>query len=255
MSERAFSQEARNLVVAHRGASVEEPENTLAAFDRAVASGADAVEFDVRLTADGAAVVLHDADVGRTTDGTGPVGALTLAEVQRLRIATAHEVPTLDDALRLLSGRVAVDIEIKNLPGEHGFIADGDPVVEATLAALERTGFVGSVLISSFNPASIAHARALAPELPTGLLTVPGTDARAALAFAAAAGHPWVLPFVGVVQAAGDGFFDEARTAGVRVGAWIVDDPATALALFDAGVDAVATNDPAAIVAAVREAR
>jgi len=255
VSERAFSQEARNLVVAHRGASVEEPENTLAAFDRAVERGADAVEFDVRLTADGAAVLLHDADVGRTSDGDGPVGALTLAEVKRLRIAGAHEVPTLEEALRSLSGRVAVDIEIKNIPGEPDFTPDGEPVVEATLAALERTGFVGPVLVSSFNHASIAHARALAPEVPTGLLVAPGTDARAALAFAASGGHPWILPFVGMVQAEGDAFADEAQTAGLRLGTWIVDDPETALALFDAGVDAVATNDPGAIVAAVREAR
>jgi glycerophosphoryl diester phosphodiesterase len=254
VSERAFSQEARNLVVAHRGASVELPENTLAAFQRAVVCGADVVEFDVRLTSDGVPVVLHDPDVGRTTDGAGPVGSLTLAEVKRLRVAGSHEVPTLEETLRLLSGRVGVDVEIKNIPGEPDFTADGEPVVEALVATLERVAFVGPVLVSSFNPASIAHARTLAPEIPTGLLTGPGTEARAALTHAAANDHPWVLPFVDMVQAAGDGFAAESHAAGLRLGTWITDDPVRALSLFDAGVDAVATNDPAPIVAAVREA-
>src|SRR5918992_2292030 len=99
------------MVVAHRGASVEEPENTIAAFEAAIDAGADAVEFDVRMTADGHPVVMHDPDVSRTTDGTGLVCEVTLEELRRLG------VPTLEDALGCLSGRAAADIEIKNLPG------------------------------------------------------------------------------------------------------------------------------------------
>jgi glycerophosphoryl diester phosphodiesterase len=250
VSERAFSQEARALVVAHRGASAEEPENTIAAFERAVEVGADVVEFDVRLTADGVPVVLHDADVSRTTDGTGPVANLRLDAVKRLRVARDHEVPTLEETLRALSGRIAVDIELKNIPGEPDFTPDAEPLVAATLDVIGSVAFEGVVLLSSFNPASIAHARAAAPDVPTGLLTGFTTDARAALAFAASAGHPWVLPFVGMLQAAGDGFVEEAHAAGLRLGTWITDDPAEALGLFGAGVDAVATNDPGAVIAA-----
>jgi glycerophosphoryl diester phosphodiesterase len=77
----------RPLVVAHRGASIEAPENTIEAFERAVDAGADAVEFDVRITADGSAVVMHDPDVDRTTDGQGRCRDMTLAEVKALRIA------------------------------------------------------------------------------------------------------------------------------------------------------------------------
>src|SRR4249919_2732515 len=113
MTERSFSQDARSLVVAHRGASAIEAENTLPAFERAIAAGADAVEFDVRVTADGVAVVMHDGEVSRTTDGEGRVRDLTIDEVKELRVRTADggdtEVPTLDETLRLCSGRVGVD--------------------------------------------------------------------------------------------------------------------------------------------------
>jgi len=249
VSERAFSQEARSLVVAHRGASAELPENTLVAFERAVACGADAVEFDVRLTADGVPVVLHDADLVRTTDGAGPVARVTLAELKRLRVAGVHEVPTLAEALETLSDRVAVDIELKNIPGEPDFTPDAEPLVDATLDVIDAVGFRGVVLLSSFNPASIARARASEPDVPTGLLTGFTTDARAALAFAASERHPWVLPFIGMLRAAADGYVDEVHAAGLRLGTWLTDDPSEALALFRAGVDAVATNDPAAVVA------
>ncbi|MBI3648367.1 MAG: glycerophosphodiester phosphodiesterase [Actinobacteria bacterium] len=256
MSERPFSQEMP-LVVAHRGASAVEAENTLEAFEAALAAGADAVEFDVRLTADGVPVVIHDPEVDRTTDGSGVVRAMSLAELKRLRIRTAAggsaEVPSLVETLALLSGRATVDIEIKNIPGEPDFDAGGEPVVEATLRAVEEVGFVGTVLVSSFNPSSIARSRALAPGVPTGLLTIDGIGAPAALAAARDAAHPWVLPAAESVLSAGEGFLREARTAGMRVGTWIVDRPEPALRLMRWGIDAVATNDPATIARARRE--
>ncbi len=255
MVERSFSQERFPIVVAHRGASAERPENTLAAFERAIEVGADAVEFDVRITADGHAVVLHDSDVARTTDGAGALGDLTLEEVRALRVGGSDErVPTLEEALRCCSGRIAIDVEIKNLPGESDFEPGRERAVDALFAALERVGFSGPVLVSSFNPSSIAHARRSQPDVPTGLLTGFSVGGREALAAAAAAGHPWVLPFVLQVREAGDGYAEEVHAAGLRLGTWIADDPADAVALMRAGVDAVATNDPATIVAARREA-
>jgi glycerophosphoryl diester phosphodiesterase len=239
-------------VVAHRGASAELPENTLAAFERAVVRGADAVEFDVRLTADGVPVVVHDPDLERTTDGVGPVVGVTLEELKGLRVDGVHEVPTLEEVLAALSGRIGLDVELKNIPGEPGFTADAEPLVDATLAALERAAFVGPVLVSSFNPAAIAHARRLVPEVPTGLLTGYDVDPRDALALAVSEGHPWVLPFIGTVERAGFGFAREVHAAGLRLGTWITDDPAQARALVDQGVDAVATNDPAVVIPALR---
>jgi glycerophosphoryl diester phosphodiesterase len=238
---------ARAMVVAHRGASVEQPENTIAAFEAAIDAGADAVEFDVRMTADGHAVVLHDPDVSRTTDGTGIVSEMTLEDVRRLG------VPTLEETLKLLSGRAAVDIEIKNAADEPGYTPDAEPAVEATLSALDEVGFSGPVIVSSFNPRSIAHSRALRPDVPTGLLTWFDVEADEALAQASGQGHSWVLPFVTKVLEAGDGFGDRVHDAGSLLGVWIADDADIARQLFELGADAVATNDPRAIVS-VRDA-
>ena len=258
MSERPFSQARSSLVVAHRGASVEQAENTLEAFDLAVSLGADAVEFDVRITADGHPVVMHDPAVDRTTDGSGLVRDLTLAEMRSLSIAASGggvaSVPTLAEALALLSGRVAVDVEIKNIPGEPDFEAGRELAVEALHAALDATAFVGDVIVSSFNPLSIAASKAMRPEVPTGLLTEPGVDAAAAFAFAAGEGHDWVLPFAGRVEAEGSSFVASVHDAGLLLGTWIVDDPAEAVSLLADGVDAVATNDPRRVVAARRDA-
>ena len=248
MSERGFSQAEVPLVVAHRGASAEEPENTLAAFERAVAAGADVVEFDVRMTADDVAVVLHDPDVDRTTQGHGLVREMSLEEVRALG------VPTLEEVLLLLSGRVALDIEIKNIPGQPDFDGQREAAVEATLLALELTAFVGQAMLSSFNPFSIARSLALAPDVPTGLLTEPEVDVRAGLTFASEQGHVWLLPFAGRVVDAGPDLPGEIHDAGLLLGTWITDDPDDAVALMRGGVDAVATNDPASIVAARRSA-
>lgn len=230
------------LVVAHRGASIEQPENTIEAFEAAIDAGADAVEFDVRMTADGHAVVMHDADVSRTTGGTGLVSEMTLEEIRKLG------VPTLEETLRCLSGRAAADIEIKNLPEEPGFTPEREAAVEATLDALDAVSFPGQVIVSSFHPTSIAHSRALRPDVPTGLLTEYEIDAEEALARAASQGHPWVLPFALKVLEASDGFAGRVHAAGALLGVWIADDPETARRLFDLGVDAVATNDPRSIV-------
>ena len=240
------------MVVAHRGASAVEAENTLPAFESAVGAGADAVEFDVRVTADGVPVVMHDPDVMRTTNGAGLVRDMTLAEIKCLEIRTASggstEVPTLLEALACLSGRVGADIEIKNIPGEPDFEPDRERVVEAVLEAVR--GSDDEVLLSSFNPFSLSKAHELATGVITGLLTGPGVDARATLEFAHEKGDTWVLPFSEDLWDAGESFIEEAHEVGLLIGTWIVDDPDRAAAFMLRGIDAVATNDPARIVAA-----
>lgn len=262
MSERSFSQELGPpgvcAVVAHRGASATEAENTLAAFHRAIEAGADAIEFDVRVTGDGQAVVMHDPDVERTTDGVGLVRQKTLEELRTLVIASRdggrERIPTLAEALASCSGRAAVDIEIKNIPGEPDFDPQREEALELTLHGLEDAAFSGEVLISSFNPRSIARAKELDPSIATGLLSVDVVEARAAFAYAREQGHDWILPSVASVQAAGPAFPAEVHAAGMRLGTWITDDPGVAVTLIRAGLDAVATNDPEAVVAARRAA-
>jgi len=179
------------------------------------------------------------------------VRASTLTQVKRLQIATAAggitEVPTLDETLSALSGRTLVDIEIKNIPGEPDFDPEGEPTVVAVLAALERTGFSGPVLLTSFNPFSLARARVLTPGVATGLLSAPSVEAAVALGYAHSEGHAWLLPYKTNALSAGAAFIQEAHRVGMRIGTWLTDDAAEASALFTLGVDAVATNDPAAL--------
>ena len=241
------------LVVAHRGASAELPENTLLSFQGALDAGADVVETDVRLTADGVPVVMHDAEVSRSTDGNGFVFEMTLAEVKRLDASGGRgeraDVPTLAEVLELVSGRAGINLEIKNIPGEPSYDSPKEAVVEAALTELERSGFAGSVLVSSFNWLTIERSRELAPDVPTGFLTIAGIAPEASLVYARGAGHAYVLPHVASLLEAGEAFVRRAHDEGIRVGTWTVDEPDVARQLFSWGVDAVATNDPVSILA------
>ena len=258
MARRWLPDDSFPMIVAHRGASSTHPENTLPAFAAALELGAPMVELDVRLTADGVPVVLHDPDVSRTTDGTGHVHELTAAQVAELNGGSERDpahVPRLAEVLELVSGRGGVAIEVKNIPGEPAFQADGESIVEASLAEIERVGFEGPVLVLSFNPRSIAVAKALVPDVGTGFLTTGLVDPRDALAHVIEAGHEMLLPGSFALAAAGAGFVIEAHDAGVRIGTWTVDDEPTLTAFLGWGVDAVASNDPGmalAVLAAYR---
>ncbi len=237
-------------MVAHRGASAEEPENTIAAFEAAVRAGADVVELDVRLTADGIPVVMHDPDVGVTTDGSGPVHTLALAELKRLDASGGRgerqEVPTLAEALEAIGRHdgVAADLEIKNIPGEEAFDSPRERILEASLQALQETSFPGPVLVSSFNWLTIEHCKRKSPNVPTGFLTVGAIDPRAALVYAVQKGHDFVLPQSVALLGAGESFVREAHGEGIRVGTWTVDDETELATLFGWEVDAVASNRP-----------
>jgi glycerophosphoryl diester phosphodiesterase len=153
-------------------------------------------------------------------------------------------VPTLAEVVRCASGRAAIAVEIKNIPGEPAFEPTREPIVEAVHAELERQGFDGAVLVVSFNPSSIAASKLVAPDVPTGFLTTDLVQPREALAYAASAGHDMVLPGTRASIPAGPSFVDEVHAAGLRLGTWTVDDPEMVRMLLDRGFDAVASNDP-----------
>jgi glycerophosphoryl diester phosphodiesterase len=251
---------SRPLVVGHRGARATHPENTLAAFDAALSAGADAVELDARLTADGVAVISHDADVARMAGEPGLIHEMTLDRIKAFDASRGYEdgfsarteIPTLREALALVRGRGGIDIEIKNLPDDPGFDSPDEAVAVEVVKILDEFGMrgAGGVLVTSFNWLSIERVRALAPEVPTGFLTSPAIDPRAALTYARQAGHAVVLPHAYALTEAGPEFVAAARDDGIRVWTWTVDEPDDMARFFDWGVDAVVTNDPAAGVAA-----
>jgi glycerophosphoryl diester phosphodiesterase len=153
------------MAIAHRGASAYAPENTLAAFEHALRLGAQAVEFDVRLSADRVPVVLHDATLERTTNGRGPVGGLTLKELQRLDAGAwygpafaGQRIPTLAEALSAL-GTARSIIELKDAIDPRELIGTLD-----RQQALERAAVI------SFEPALLAPLRQASRALQIGLL-------------------------------------------------------------------------------------
>ena len=240
----------RRLVIAHRGDSAHQPENTLLAFTEAEDAGADAVELDVRLTADGVPVVMHDPDVGAVTDGRGAVHELTLEQIKELDAGRGERVPTLEEVAASVG--IGLDVEIKNVPGEEAFDSPEEAALLATLGALDASGFAHPLLISSFNWLTLERCRELRPEIETGFLTVAAIDPRASLSYARDSGHRWILPQAPAILESGPAVIEEAHASGVRVGTWTVDDTDVAMSLFEMGVDAVATNDPGALVGLAR---
>lgn len=210
------------LVIAHRGASVAHPENTLAAFAAAAPLGADAVELDARRTVDGVVVVSHD--------DTLPDGRIL---VETAQADLPDWLPTLAAALDVCAPLV-VNIEIKNTPGD----ADFDPqerVADAVMAELARRQR-DRYLISSFHRPTIDRIRSQVPDLGTALLHVDGTTALVD-AVAHGALHPWAGSVTEDLVAA-------AHARGVVVNTWTVDDPAAMRRLSSWGVDGIVTNVP-----------
>jgi glycerophosphoryl diester phosphodiesterase len=127
------------LRIGHRGAKAYAPENTLASFRKALEIGVDAVELDVRKTKDNELVVIHDADVKRTTDGEGLVSDLTLKEIKGFSSGDGEKIPTLQEALNFLDKKVKVLIELKEVGIE-----------EPVLSLVQKLGLEKNVVIVSF---------------------------------------------------------------------------------------------------------
>jgi len=221
------------LRIAHRGASAEAPENTLAAFARALALGADGLELDVRVTRDGVPVVIHDATLIRLTGRRGTVARLALADLRVARVR-GEPIPTLPEVLALVRRRAVVQIEIK--PG-----VPVAPVVRAVRQA--RAG--NAAILASFAAATLAEARALAPRVARMWIRERGTPGRlhprlAALAAAGVSLDHRAIPSPEFVAA--------LHRRGWRVWCWTVNDPSAMRRLADWGVDAILSDNPALLI-------
>lgn len=159
-------------IVSHRGARFEAPENTVAGFQHAIALGMSTVEFDVHLTADDEIVVIHDATVDRTTNGTGAVNKLTLAQLQALDARSVHPdwpeptpIPTFREVMDTLVDMPTMEVEIKTDSPENL-----RKVVVKVFAALDEIDRHEGVVITSFDPVALQIAMDLRPEQPRGLI-------------------------------------------------------------------------------------
>lgn len=226
------------LIIAHRGASATERENTIAAFRAARRLGADMVELDVRRTADGALAVHHDAHLD---DGT-PLAAVAAADLPSY-------VPLLDAALDACSG-MGVNVEIKNSPLDPDFDPDRR-LAAAVVDLLASRDDHGRVIVSSFDLVTIQRVRSLDPRVPTAWLTM-GLDAPMAVSACTAGGHRYWHPFEADL---GPEAIATAHAAQIGVNAWTVDDPARMTELASWGIDGICTNVPDVAVAVLRAPR
>ncbi|HET7724134.1 MAG TPA: glycerophosphodiester phosphodiesterase family protein [Propionibacteriaceae bacterium] len=229
-------------VWAHRGASAKAPENTLAAFRLAHELGADGVELDVQLTADGRVVVIHDETLDRTTTGRGPLASRTLDELRTLDASYGREefrgecIPLLEEVLELLGPTgMTVNIELKNSVEPYPGLE------EAVVALVAEAGLADKVIYSTFNHISAtAMARSFQPS-------------RVGLLFSDILAEPWsyaerrdvsaLHPHWRYVELVPE-TVERCHAAGLAVNVWTVDSPVTARRLADLGVDAVISNRP-----------
>ena len=230
----------------HRGASAVAPENTYAAFERAIADGGAYTETDVRATSDGALVLVHDATLDRTTDGSGPVAGLTLEELRKLDAGAwfdpsfrGERVPELPDFLAWIEGRApfgaAIEVKARGVGG-------------AVAAAAWASSARDRLCIYAFDADEIRAAKAAAPDLPCILLLRLTDDpdkvvARIDACGADGADVPWQWNAAGLLA--------DMRARGWLVGGGSDEGGAAARELVEQGVDVIDTDDPAALLAAV----
>jgi glycerophosphoryl diester phosphodiesterase len=240
------------LVIGHRGAKSNAPENTLAGLRAAHEEGASWVEFDVKLSADDVPLLIHDETLERTTDGRGRVRDLTLAAIRAVDAgcpaqfgATFRDerVPTLADALDLLlSLGMGFNLEIKPCPGRERETA------ETAIRVVRERWPAGAPtpILSSFKLASLEAARDAAPDLPRGLLAERLGEGwlEQARRLDCATIHPQERHLTAARVEA-------IKRAGYPVLTWTVNSPARAVELRDWGVDSLITDVPAALVAAL----
>jgi glycerophosphoryl diester phosphodiesterase len=232
----------RPTIFAHRGASAHAPENTLAAFQMAVEHGADAIEFDVKLSADGHVVAHHDNTLERTTNGKGPLNRYSLAELKKLDAGAwfgeqyrGERIPTLAEIFEAVGDKLFMNIELTN------YATPFDRLVEKVAELVERYHMNERVLYSSFFPHNLIRAGALTPGLPRGQLALPGPSGwwqrRWGSFLHLQADHP----FSADVSAAS---ISRSHARGRHVYVWTVNDPDEMRRLQILGADGIFTDDP-----------
>lgn len=212
-------------IIAHRGASFFEPENTLRSIKRAMDMGADMVEVDVRLSKDGKLVVIHDATVDRTTNGSGHIKDMSLFELKKLDAGLVEQIPTLEEVIELVKDKISLVVEIK-IP------AIEDRVVET----IQEKG-LKDVLVTSFYHRVVKNVGNIDPSIETGIIFA--CQPLRAWKMALDAGSEVIFPRHEFVDA---NMVENAHKHGIFVYPWTIDDPGKTKDLIKLGVDGIVTN-------------
>ena len=237
-------------LIAHRGSSEYFPENTIAAFDHALELGFNFLELDIHLTIDNVLIVMHDSDVDRTSDGSGPINQMRLDQIKNLDAGSWFEgpgilneiqrVPTLEEILQRYSNQAHIYIEIKSgediLPSilrkillDTNWIKDG---------GTSKTSNVPGVSIISFDKDQLVRTKAVMPEVSHGLLVLEAADHDIELC--SLNGFKGLFPYVRTVS---KNFIDMAIDRGLYVGVWGVENKQDLEKVYSMGVHGVTVND------------
>ncbi|MGG3194926.1 glycerophosphodiester phosphodiesterase [Priestia aryabhattai] len=231
--------------VAHRGASAYAPENTIAAFDKAVEMKADYIEIDVQRSKDGKLVVIHDTTVDRTTDGSGKVGNLTFKELRNLDAGswkgeqfTGAQIPTFDEILDRYHGKIGILIELKSpelYPGiEENVVGK---LKERNLDKPQNE----KIIVQSFNHNSMKKMNELLPKVPIGVLTSSSADTTEQALQEFSTYADYFNPSYGIVT---PDLVNQVHSLGMKIGSWTVRSQEAADFLLDVGIDAIITDYP-----------
>ena len=216
--------------IAHRGGAKLNPENTMAAFEKAIALGCDGFELDIHFSRDKDLVVIHDDTLDRTSHKPGVVHDMTMAELK----AADSSIPSLRETLKAAHGHCKVLVEIKH--PSQGPRYDG---IEAVLLKqLTEEDMLDQVVVISFERQSLKILRELHASLETGLLVGGQTDVAAAQK---ELGCNWIAPHHGVVDR---DYVEKAHGLGLRVNTWTVNDEANMRRMLEAGCDSITSDQP-----------
>ena len=235
----------RPWIIAHRGCRARYPENTLIAFEAALEAGVDMIELDVMLSKDRHMMVIHDADLERTTNGRGSVSSHTLEELKRLDAGSwfdarfaGERLPTLEEVLDLANGRTALNIEIKRSAYEPDHPPDA---VERQLVDLvRRKGGMDSVLVSSFEWRALENLVRMGQGPSVSLLSRYPDEDRHLEACKSLGAFSWHPSYLAVTKE----HVGAAHGAGLLVFPYNADTPEDIRRMLDMGVDGVITSDP-----------
>ena len=239
------------LLLGHRGAKKYAPENTLAAFNLALEQGADGVELDAKLSADGVVVVHHDVTVDRTTNGKGKLSQLPLAVLRELDAGSffsdkfrGEKIPTLDEVFESIGKRSVINVELTN------YSTPRDSLVEKVCELVRRHALQKRIIFSSFFAGNLKKAAAFLPDVPRGLLTQVSVLGLWARSFGFnfgdyAALHPY-LTDVTAQQV------QRVHKLKRKINVWTVNTEADIRRLIGWGVDGLITDDPALAVRVAR---
>jgi glycerophosphoryl diester phosphodiesterase len=219
------------MIIGHRGAAALEPENTLLSIERAMDIGVDAVEIDVHLSKDKELVVIHDATVDRTTNGTGPVSSYTVQEIKRLDAGKGEAIPTLQEVIDFIDRRVMLVIELKEEGTERSVV---DLIIQNNL--------FDKACVISFWHRLVKTVKEMDSRIKTGVLLV-GSPVDACIATQASA-DALVMKYSFVDRE----FVKIAHKKGIKVFIWNIDDQDLLKPYVDMGVDAIGTNDPRVLI-------